>query len=285
MAGIPLLGKQIDYKSGVLVLLQGEAQSPVFQVTDKAYTLYAYGLPSGSSITLYSVSQTKIGIRESVFSHKGQKVILSPSNPTGLVGLSGSYRVKYTGPSGVVTCLAVPEKIGLDSKSHITRSLKSRPNTYSENFSSSPFSHIIEVQDIPWVIRLYGAVEQVIHIRQAIDETTHVRTGRTLNVDTCSDILDTTGRFLFELEGSSAGIVLTAEPNFINYFDPYGASIDWSTITTDSIPEGSNLYFTVERVLEVLGGQSSTGELLVADNVTPPSFLYDDTESEFIYGD
>ena len=53
--------------------------------------------------------------------------------------------------------------------------------------------------------------------------------------------------------------------------------VEFDTLTTDDVAEGTNLYYTAERTLDYLGGATTAGEGLVAG--TNVSLSYDDTNN------
>lgn len=65
-------------------------------------------------------------------------------------------------------------------------------------------------------------------------------------------------------------------------FDAYGRNTGTSAATTTDLPEGGNLYFTVARAIAAVGDVGG-GEILVADGISPPVMLTNESETDFLY--
>lgn len=225
MTGVALISpapKQIDRKNGQLVLFDNSSKSqisPIFQVTDTAYSIVAYGLTGSSRVELETVSLFNGVVFAAPFSFNGIKVTLTVDNPVGIVALTGQYRLRFTGQAGTILCIATPQ-IDNSSTSHIRRSDKSKPNYLSDSFDTSIFSPILDVVGSSWTISLYNATTQKIYVRAAIDENNHVRTGEVIDIDNPVHIIENTGRYLFELEGTP-DVTLVGTQNFVDFESAY----------------------------------------------------------------
>ena len=218
----------------VLFNAQSTSQtSPTVQIVATPVVIKAYNLQVGESIAVNNYyAQTN---QSTPYTRVGSPVILTPSNTTEVLFLTGAYQLVFTGTLGtlVVTGTPLPQVnlVGQDADLvSLLRSPIAFPNPLFGPTSTGIVSTKVQVGATPMVFRAYGlSGSQSISVlnvfsQNGVDTVVPLSVGgvdATLTETNNQLVLDLSGSYAFQISAPISGLVLIGQETAVASLDPY----------------------------------------------------------------
>lgn len=224
--GIPLDRYKTQVQAGAITLLEPysmSTKSRIFEVRNRPIILQGFNLEAGEEVVVLSVARTPDGRDiEQVFRLAGHPVTLNAALTSVVLASAGRYRVELRNAGGAayVTYALQYADIG-GSVGMPSGAQANRPNLFLDNANAGTTSHIIEVENRPWIFNAYGLsagnridVYQVYGSGPTYRENIYLLDGKaiTLTEESNAARLDVSGRYRFKLVGVGGGVTLIGNP-------------------------------------------------------------------------